>query len=454
MNSVYKILKVISYICIGFWILMGLLLKTTDGQTMLFSSSAIVIVIFTIIPISFLVWRYKADKKMSSEESSKGINENKEIKVEAKEKISIGTTILKVISIIWCLFLAVGLSMSIGDSDSVGTAMSLVFAFPALMYLILKSKPIAAVKEKNSNVTNKKIVAAGVIVVLMVNFGLSATYKSMVKGIRVTSTQFQALDRFESFEEAEVSYGKATINLYVSIKGSGDAWYSKEVKLKNLDDENNPYYNEGKIIEMEDNKLSVDNLTNGKYVIEFLAYESNPNNKTPEKIQEMSYTVTTEFVVEDGYNSKDEFMNAYNEYKAEELAKLEAEEEKRKEQERIEGPEKEKKYYETVVAGLADIGKSVMIIDQAYNTSDFDTHASEIKNLINKCTKLRDVESPTTNYNEIDLLVDLGCDKYIESAGNMANGVLKFDTSYFDLAQEQSKEAGKYFEEALYKMDI
>lgn len=77
MNIIYKVLKIISWIWIGFWILIGLSARTPDGQFNLFGS-VITIVICDTIPAIFLVWRLNVEKDIRLEKNKKKLEDKKE----------------------------------------------------------------------------------------------------------------------------------------------------------------------------------------------------------------------------------------------------------------------------------------------------------------------------------------------------------------------------------------
>ncbi len=457
LDIVYVVLKVICWIWIVFWLLMGLVLRTTEGQPVLLSGIAVVFVIAIFIPVPFLLWRYIVERKKINQSNNDDIKSEKYIKtIETKDKVkkrATGKMVTKIISMIWCFCMVAILLYAISEDNSIATISVLVLIYPALMYLILKSKVFTKIKDNNSNVTNIKTIIISFGIIVLIGIILNVNYTCEITSIRVSDVKIEKLDNIDDYNETEDNYAKGIIHLYFNSKGTGEYWFNKEVKIRNIDNKSHPYYKEAKIIVLENDKLEVDKLTNGKYLIEIIAYKSNPDNKTSEQKEKISYTVSEEFVVENGYDSKEQFLKEYNIVKKEKEARLVAEEERRKHEDLVEGPAKEKDYREKVIVAIEDIGRSVKIIEQAYNTSDFETHASEIKSLIEKCNKLKDLSAPTSRYYEVDKLINNGCDKYIESSGNMAKGVLEFDTSYFDLAEQQSREAGKYFENAIYKME-
>lgn len=95
LDIVYVVLKVISWIWIVFWLLMGLVLRTTEGQPVLFSSAFIVLPIVLAVPITFLVWRFIADKQVRYQIKKEKVENNKEMerieseykKIEVEERL-------------------------------------------------------------------------------------------------------------------------------------------------------------------------------------------------------------------------------------------------------------------------------------------------------------------------------------------------------------------------------
>lgn len=181
--------------------------------------------------------------------------------------------------------------------------------------------------------------------------------------------------------------------------------------------------------------------------------EENKHLKTiNEKIDEQIGSINAE--IENLKPEVDKLQNIKTDLQAkyDEKLRIEAEKEKqqREQTEKENTARRENQYYEDFLSYSSSIGKSVIEISNAYNSSDFETHARAINELIAKCKNLKSISSPSRDYDDVHRVIVDGCDKYIESAGNMAKGVLKFDTSYFDQALQQSREAGKYFENAIY----
>lgn len=239
--------------------------------------------------------------------------------------MKIFSILLKVLAVIWTIFW--GSVFFMESSDVTMIAMATVLTLPTIIYLIVSSKVFKDLKAKNPKVTTKRATLACIALAILGNLGANLIDTAKLTGISVSMLDTDM--NLAYYDEAEDNYASGRIDLRFTAKGRGSYYFSPTVTIKNTSDENHPYYGEGITAQMDNGRVYVDKLTNGTYQLQVTAFEGDTSGKSPSAVEKMAYTVTTDFEVTEGYNSKEEFLTAYEGYQAEKnLAYEKSQEEK------------------------------------------------------------------------------------------------------------------------------
>lgn len=153
------------------------------------------------------------------------------------------------------------------------------------------------------------LIIMSIIAIFLLIYNADLIFNAKISSISIK--QITTSTDVSNYNSLYDNYATATLDLEFKVKGFGEYYFDRNVTIRNISDENHPYYYKEKSFLIKGTTLEVDKLTNGKYELALTAFTDNTKKK--------SYILTTNFKVTTGYNSREDFIVEFDSYLTKQL---------------------------------------------------------------------------------------------------------------------------------------